>query len=200
MNLATSLEKIFPNKAFVDVLLFFVLHPQEETYLARIVRATGKVLIQVQRALKRLEESGLVRKILRGNKAYYQANPMHAAFKDLKQILIKTIIFSDKLKYELSLIKNKIVYGFIFGSTACNTDDSASDVDLFLIGNLTLKEAGHLSYPLSIELGREVNTIVYSLKDFRKKIKEQHTFITEVIHNPKIWLFGNENEFEKICR
>ncbi len=200
MTLTTSLEKIFPNRAFVDVLLFFVLHPQEETYLARIVRASGKVLIQVQRALKRLEEAGLVTKILRGNKAYYQANTAHSVFKDLKQVLIRTIIFSDKLERELSLIKNKIDYGFIFGSTACNTDNPSSDVDLFLIGNLTLKEAGHLSYPLSIELGREVNTVVYTLKDFRKKIKEQNTFITEVIHNPKIWIFGNEHEFKKICR
>ena len=200
MSSMTSLEKIFPNKAFVDVLLFFVLHPQEETYLTRIVRATGKVLIQVQRALKRLEESGLVKKILRGNKAYYQANATHSAFNDLKQVLIRTIIFSDRIESELSLIKNKIAYGFIFGSTARHTDTPTSDVDLFLIGNLTLEEAGHLSYPLSIELGREVNTVIYTLKDFRKKMKEQHTFITEVVQNPKIWLFGNEHEFEKICR
>lgn len=200
MSSRTSLEKLFPNKTFIDVLLFFILHPQEETYLARIVRATGKVLIQVQRALKRLEESGLITKILRGNKAYYQANSKHAAFEDLKHILIRVVVFSNTLERELSLIKHKIVYGFIFGSTACNSDGSSSDVDLFLIGNLTLSEAGHLSYPLSIELGREVNTVVCSLKDFRNKIKEQNTFISEVIHNPKIWLFGNKDEFEKICR
>jgi len=200
MSFTTSLEKIFPNRAFVEVLLFFVLHPDEETYTARIVRATGKVLIQVQRALKRLEQSGLIRKILRGNKAYYQANAAHSAFKDLKRVLIKAIIFSERMESELSLIKDKVVYGFIFGSTASNTESSVSDVDLFLIGNLTQEEAGHLSYPLSLELGKEVNTVIYSLKDFRKKNKERHTFITEVLCNPKIWLFGDEYEFEKICR
>lgn len=196
----TSLEKIFPNKAFVEVLLFFILHPKEETYLMRIVRATGKVLIQVQRSLKRLEESGLINKIIRGNKAYYQANATHSVFHDLKKVIVRIIIFGDKIENELSLIKHKINYGFIFGSTARNNDAPSSDVDIFLIGDLTLKEAGNLSYPLSIELGREVNTVVYTLKDFRKKIKEQNTFITEVIKNPKIWLFGDEHEFEKICR
>ncbi len=200
MTSTTSLEKLFPSKAFVDVLLFFILHPQDETYLMRIVRATGKVLIQVQRALKRLEESGLVNKIIRGNKAYYQANANHSVFKDLKKVIIRTIIFSHKIESELSLIKDKIIYGFIFGSTARNGDASTSDVDIFLVGDLTLEEAGNLSYPLSIELGREVNTVIYTLKDFRKKIKEEHTFITEVIRNPKIWLFGDEHEFEKICR
>lgn len=197
---STSLEKLFPNKAFVDVLLFFLLHPQEETYLARIARTTGKVLIQVQRALKRLEETGLVNKRFHGNKAYYQANVTHSVFNDLKKVIIRTIIFSEKFEQELSLIKDKIIYGFIFGSTARNNDYPTSDVDIFLIGNLTFEDAGNLSYPLSMELGREVNTVIYSLKDFRKKIKEQHTFIIEVIQNPKIWLFGNEHEFEKICR
>lgn len=195
---STSLDKIFPSGAFVDVLLFFLLHPQDETYLARVVRATGKVLIQVQRALKRLEESGLVKKIVRGNKAYYKANASHSAFNDLKHVLFKTIIFSSKI--ELSVIEDKIFYGFIFGSTARNCDTPESDMDLFLVGNLTYEEASHLSFPLSIELGREVNTVIYSLKDFKRKIKEHHTFIAEVIRNPKIWLFGDEHEFEKICR
>jgi predicted nucleotidyltransferase len=198
--MAASLEKIFPSRAFVDVLLFFLLHPQEETYLARIVRATGKVLIQVQRVLKRLEESGLIRKIWRGNKSYYQANATHPAFKDLKQLLIKTVVLSDNLEKEYSQIREKIHFGFIFGSTAKNADTSLSDIDLFLIGTLTLEEAGYLSYPLSVELGREVNTVVCTIKDFKAKIKQQHTFIREVIHNPKIWLFGDEHEFEKICR
>lgn len=200
MASTTSLEKIFPNKAFIDVLLFFLLHPEEETYLSRIVRATGKVLIQVQRALKRLEASGLVRKIQRGKGAYYQANKDHSAFKDLKAVLIKTIIFSDRLEHELARFRKKIVYGFIFGSTASNRDSPTSDVDLFLIGSLTFKEAGHLSYALSTELGREVNTVIYTLKDFKTKLQDKHTFITEVVQHPKMWLFGNEDEFEKICR
>ncbi len=145
MTSTTSLEKLFPGKAFVDVLLFFLLHPDEETYLARIVRATGKLIVQVQRALKRLEESGLVNKIHRGNKAYYQANATHSTFNDLKRVLIRTIIFSNRLEKELSLIKHKIIYGFIFGSTARNGDVSTSDVDIFLVGNLTFEEAGNLS-------------------------------------------------------
>jgi predicted nucleotidyltransferase len=195
-----SLDKIFPSSTFVDVLLFFLLHPQEETYLARVVRATGKLLIQVQRTVKRLEASGLVKKIKHGNKTFYRANASHAAFKDLKQMLIKTVIFSSKIEKELSLIKEKIVYGFIFGSTARNCDTTDSDIDLFLVGNLNHEHASHFSFSLSIEFGRAVNTVIYTLKDFKKKVKEEHSFITEVIRNPKIWLFGNEEEFEKIYR
>lgn len=198
MTVTTSLIKIFPNSTFVDVLLFFVFHPEEETYLARVVRATGKVLIQVQRAIKRLEASGLVKKTMHGNKAFYKANRTHTAFKDLKQLAIKTIINSEKFEPDLSLIKHKIIYGFIFGSTARNCDTPDSDIDLFLVGNLSHEEASLFAFPLSIELGREVTTVIYPLKDFKTKVKQRHTFITEVLCNPKIWLFGDEHEFEKI--
>lgn len=196
MSTTTSLEKLFPNKAFVDVLLFFILHPQEVTYVMRIVRATGKTLIQVQRALMRLEESGLIKKILRGHKAYYQSNSSHSVFQDLKKVILRTIIFSDKIENEFSSIKHKITYGFIFGSTARNQDLAESDLDIFLIGKLTYEEAGLLSYPLSLELGREVNSVIYATNEFKKKVKEQDVFVTEVIQNPKIWLFGNEQEFK----
>ncbi|MDB6081097.1 MAG: hypothetical protein JWO53_369 [Chlamydiia bacterium] len=82
------------------------------------MRATDKALIQVQRALKRLEEAGLIIKIPHGNKVYYRANSSHSAFLDLKQILLKTVIFSEKIDKEFAIIKEKITYGFIFGSTA----------------------------------------------------------------------------------
>ena len=189
---------IFPNRAFIEVLLFFLLHPDEETYLARIVRATGNALIQVQRGLKRLEEAGLITRILRGHKAYFRANMKHAAFKDLKRVVLKTIIFSDPIDQELSSIQSKVKYGFIFGSTAIDTDSSDSDIDLFLIGDLSYQEAGRFSFPLSMKLGREVNTAIYSLKDFKKKIKEKSPFILEVIQGAKIWLLGDEDEFKKI--
>ncbi len=193
-----SLSKIFPNQTFIDLLLFFVLHPEEETYLARIVRATGKALIQVQRALKRLEESGLITRIVRGNRAAYQANAEHAAFKDLKHLLLKTVIFGDKLEKEVNLIRDKIQYGFIFGSTALDVDSSESDLDLFLIGDVTRDEVGQFSFELSGELMREVNTVIYSLKNFKKKIKEGNPFIKRVLNGSKIWLFGSEDEFKKI--
>src|SRR5262245_34361778 len=127
--------------------------------------------------------TGLVRKIQRGNKAYYAANSSHPAFKDLKCVLIKTVVFSNKVENELAKIKNKIIYGFIYGSTASNSDTSMSDIDLFLIGNIRFEDAGYLSYSLSLELGREVNTVIYSLKDFKEKMKEKYPFIIEVIQS-----------------
>src|SRR6185295_10557720 len=87
-----SFIKIFPNPTFVDVLLFFLLHPREEIYQAALVQATKGTLMQVQRALQRIEAARLITKIKRGNRAYYRANEKHPAFEDLKQAFMKTIV------------------------------------------------------------------------------------------------------------
>jgi len=48
-------------------------------------------------------------------------------------------------------------------------------------------------------LGREFNPVVYPLEEFKKKARENHHFITEVIKGPKIWLIGNEDELAKLA-
>ena len=192
--------KLFPNPAVVDVLILFVLHPDKEIYQASVVESTGKALMQVQRALKRIEEAGLITKERVGNRIYYKANRMHPAFEDIKRALFKTVIIGDALKKKLDFLKSKILYCFIYGSTARAEERSSSDIDLFLIGNLGLRDVASMLGSIREELGREVNPTVYSINEFKNKLKERNIFITTIIQEPKIWLTGDENEFKKMAQ
>lgn len=194
-----SLVKIFPSKSFVDVLLLFLLHPDEKMYQSAIVKSTGKALMQVQRILKRLEDAGLVLRSKHGNRVYYQANRDNLALEDLKRALMKTVVFGEFLVKNLSPIKKKIRYGFIYGSTARGEEVATSDIDLFLVGDLSVRDTSKLLGPLMLELGRECNITVYSIEELKRKIKEDNIFVTEVLKGSKIWLFGDENEFAKMA-
>lgn len=83
VNMA-SFARLFPNPSFVDTLILFLTHPDDEIYQSRVVISTGWALMQVQRALKRLEETGLITKTKSGNRIYYKANKKHPAFEDIK--------------------------------------------------------------------------------------------------------------------
>lgn len=63
-----SFIKLFPNPSFALVLTLFLTHPDEEMYQSRVVETTKCALIQVQRALKRLEDTGLIHKMKSGNR------------------------------------------------------------------------------------------------------------------------------------
>jgi len=47
-------------------------------------------------------------------------------------------------------------------------------------------------------LGREVNPTVYSPAEFRSKIKTRHHFVTSVRNNEKVFVIGDEYEFERL--
>lgn len=163
-----------------------------------IVERTGLALIQVQRALKRLELSGLIEKKKWGHRSYYIANKSHPAFEDIKRALLKTVLLGDVVKEDLKSIGDEVKYGFIYGSVASGNENASSDIDLLIIGDLGIKDVAVLIGETSRKLGREINPTIYSEREFRKKIEEENTFVNEVIGKPKIWLMGNENEFKRL--
>ncbi len=190
--------KLFSNPSLVDVLAVFLTHPDDVFYQSYIVESTGYALMQVQRALKRLEDTGLIEKTKSGNRSHYKANIKHPAFQDIKNALFKTILLGDLLKDALKPIKKKIKFGFIYGSLASGKESATSDLDLFIIGSLGIRDIADILSETSRELGREINPTVYSEKEFNKKIKDESPFIQEILHQPKIWLMGQENDFKKM--
>lgn len=200
MARTSLLSHFFTNQTMVDVLLFFLLQPSEKAYLSQIVDSTGRALILVQRTLKRLVETGLILKSIQHRKTYYNADLKHVAYEDIKQLIIKAKIFSDPFKEDIELLNNKTSYGFIFGSLAKGTNTPDSDIDIFLIGNLTYHDAGSFIFKLGRELSQEVNVAIFTPEDFLKGIKNKNTFILNVLNEPKIWLFGDKGEFEETYR
>ncbi|MBU1699011.1 MAG: hypothetical protein KJ970_07550 [Candidatus Eisenbacteria bacterium] len=68
-----SLARLFPNPAMLDVMVLIMLHPDQEFYQREIVERTQNTVLQVQRALKRIQDAGFVQKNKSGNRAYYRA-------------------------------------------------------------------------------------------------------------------------------
>jgi predicted nucleotidyltransferase len=196
----STLAELFPNPALVEVLSLFLLHPENEFYQRGIAEATGNVLRQVQRALQRIERAGLVIKTRRGNMVYYKAERMHPAFEDLKRVFLKTVALGDVLRGALAPLEDRVKMAFIFGSLAQGRETAQSDIDLFLVGELSLRETTKILGPITAELGREFNPVVYLPEEFKTKARENHHFITEVIRGSKIWLIGNEEELAKLAQ
>jgi len=108
----STLAELFPNPTLVKVLSLFLLHPEKEFYQRGIAASTGNALLQVQRALKRIERAGLVTKTRRGNMLYYQADRLHPAFEDLQRVFLKTVALGDVLREALAPLGDKAQTGF----------------------------------------------------------------------------------------
>jgi predicted nucleotidyltransferase len=83
-------------------------------------------------------------------------------------------------------VGDQIELAFIFGSTARNRQTQESDIDVFIIGEIKLKD---LSSPLrnaENTLGRRINPVIYTRTSLREKYRAGDSFVLDVYRREKI--------------
>lgn len=181
------------------VLALLYGRPEEDFYLREIVRAAGTGVGAVQRELRLLAGAGIVRRRVRGNQVYFQANPESPIFRELRGLVLKTAGLADVLRAALAPLAERTRAAFIYGSIAHGEERPGSDVDLLIVGDLTFAEAVSILGPAQETLGREVNPAVYPPGEFRKKLKAGHHFLKNVQNEPKIFVAGDERELKRLA-
>jgi predicted nucleotidyltransferase len=168
--------------------------PNRSFFANELISLTGSGSGAVQRELKRLSESGLVLSKKIGNQRHFQANKSAPIFSELVQIVEKTFGVAEPIRKALLPYEGVIRCAFLFGSVAKNADSSSSDIDLFVVSD-SLRMADLINPLLSVEvqIGRAINTTVFSPTDLRKGLSEDNAFLTRVIEGPKLWVFGDES-------
>ena len=182
----------------MEVLSKLLMNAGNEYYQRELVDLTGGTLLQVQRALRRIEEAGLLEKTRRGNRVYYTANQGHPVFEDLKRVALKTVGLGDALREALQFHEERIDLAFIFGSFATGLETASSDIDMLLVGQLSSRQATSALGAAGRELMREFNPVVYPPREFRQKARRKNRFVTEIIAGQKIWLIGGPDDLAQL--
>lgn len=152
----------------------------------------------VQRELENLVKAGLLTRRKHGNQVYYQANSKSAIFTEIKSMMIKTAGVADMLRETLIPLADRITTAFIYGSFAKGTETADSDVDVLVLGDVKFSEIVDVFASAQESIGREVNPSVYPNDEFVTKVSEGHHFVTSLLEEPKIFLIGDEDVFERL--
>jgi predicted nucleotidyltransferase len=99
-----------------------------------------------------------------------------------------------------ALTHSGIRLAFVFGSMARGNGKAGSDVDLMVIGTISLRQLGKLLSGLAMKLGREVNPHVLPPEEFVKRRKTREHFITTVLSEPRLFVIGSEDELKAMGR
>ena len=182
------------------VLGLLLLNPERSYYVREIARLTDTAAGTLHKELARLAGVGLLVRKSVGNQVRYTANRDCPVFEELASILRKTSGLVDVLAEALALAGNKISLAFVFGSLARGEQQSSSDVDVMLLGNMGFADAVRVLHPVQETLQREINPVVYTLDEFRRRTASGDSFIQEVLSNPKLFIVGNEDELRKLTQ
>jgi uncharacterized protein len=168
-------------------------HPAEAFYAREIARAVGVSVGTVQRELTELVGAGILERTVRGRQVYYQADRRCPIFEELRSIVAKTSGLADVLQAALGSLRDRLQAAFVFGSLSSSEGSPDSDVDVFVIGDVTLGEAIDALAGTESELGREVNPVVQSPPEFAKRAAAGNHFVTRVLAGPKLFLIGDDD-------
>ena len=180
------------------ILALLYGHPVETFYVRQISRHIETSVGTVQRELEILFQFGLIDRSVSGRQVYYQANRNHPAFAEIHSLIVKTVGVFQLLSSALAPLANRISLAFVYGSMARKGEKAGSDVDLMIVGDVTLDEVLTQLAPVERMIGREINPTVYSMSEFKSRLQEGNHFLRSVLRGEKVFLIGEVDELGKM--
>ena len=193
------LHKLFSSKVRIELLNIFFLHPEKSFYLRELERITGEDYKNISTELKNLGSIGLLTSRKSGNLKYFHVNPKFLIYAELKSIFFKVRGAPGLLKQVLS-DRPDIEYAFIYGSFAAGTENDKSDIDLMVVGKMTLENLLKRLREPEKALGREINPSLFSISEMKQRLKDGDPFIDQVMAEQKIMLIGDEDGLRRLAQ
>ena len=147
-----------------------LLHPEMRYHVREIARLTDTTAGTLHRELSKLSDAEVLIREVSGNQVYYKANTTFPLFDELASILRKTSGLTDVLAEALRPHANKIKVAFIYGSVGRGTENSNSDIDVLIIGDISFTDAVKALYAAQDIVKCEINPKV-TTSEWKKLIK-----------------------------
>lgn len=131
---------------------------------------------------------------------YVQANPECPVFTELRGLLAKTAGLVDVLRDALNPFVDRIQIAFVYGSVARAEENSTSDIDLMVIGEVSLRDIATVVRDTQEKTGREVNPKICSPEKFAKCLAARDHFMLNVFEKPKLFVIGTQHELDDLVK
>lgn len=192
----STLGRLFGSEARAKVLTALLLGPQERYYVRNLAKRLALPPTAVSRELLTLERLGLVRRQTEGRRLYCELNHEASVLPELRVMVLKLGGIAEALRTVLESQRSAIRWAFLYGSMASGHDTASSDVDLFVVGEISSIELADLLRPTAELLGREINQYLIKPGEFRGKRKTDQSFVSRVIAGAKVDLIGDARSAE----
>jgi len=176
------------------VLRELATFPADELHVREIARRARLDPSGVQRELRKLESAGIVTSRSVGNQVQYRLNRRCPIYSELKMMIMKTVGITERLGEALKAVAERIALAYVYGSFASGGETADSDVDLMIVGSVSRRGLATHIAKAERDLSREVNTNVYTLDEYRARLREKGGFVRRVHGGPKLVLMGDPDE------
>jgi DNA-binding transcriptional ArsR family regulator len=198
MRNSSIADALFP-RTRQRVLATLLLNPQKPCYAAELAKYLGLRQSTLQRDLARLSAAGILKMSRNGNRVYFRADETCPIFPELRSLLVKTAGLVEVLREQLAPFGTRINLAAVYGSMASGNEASGSDIDLLIIGSISLMDLVPLLERATEQFRRQVNPTIYTPEELSRKARESR-FVRSVLGKPLLFVVGNKRDLEAITR
>jgi uncharacterized protein len=190
------LQKLIGSRARTAILSALFSESHAKMHLRDIVRKSMLSVGPIQKELKNLETTGLILSERDGNRLYYHANSVHPLYGVVKELVRLTAGVYGTLREAIGT--QDVTFVYVFGSVATNQEKAQSDIDLMVIGALSLRNLSKRLSGIAEKLGREINPHCFSCEEYFSRCKSRDHFIASVIETERQVIIGDKNELTRM--
>jgi predicted nucleotidyltransferase len=172
-----------------NILGILLLQPDRWWYMSDLASHLKRPVSSLQRELTALTEVGILENKRDGNRVYYRADTQCPIFHELSSILTKTSGLVDQIKDGIAAV---------FGSLARSEEQSDSDIDLLVVGDVGLGDLVPVLQKTEVKLSREINPIVYTEEEYKSKVLSGDHFLISILETERLILIGDEHELDQM--
>lgn len=186
--MSDALATILGGQTKARILDVLVSHPGESYHLRGLANAAGTDSGNTSKLLRSLVKMGLVLATRDSHSTRYSINHRSPLTAPLRQL----IACAGSLMVDLRAVAEGIQAAYIgvFGSVASGTDDSDSDVDVLVVGDISGVTAQAAFKAVGRKHRRSVNAVAVTQTELAKRLGEGGAFWTSVAQGKRIDLKG----------
>ena len=165
---------------------------EDGLHLRELERRTGVNSRHLVRELHSLRDADILVSKRVGNQILYRLNQDCPIYDELRSIIRKTVGVADVLRDALEPHSERIELAYIYGSYAQGREHASSDIDLLIVGTVTLRQISTPIRQAERTVRREINPMLYRPDEYVEALEDENSFLGKVHAGPRIDLIGGE--------
>lgn len=191
---ATGLGQVLFSRTRLEVLQQLCRPGNPELHLREIERRTGLDSRGLLRELHQLREAGILTSRRVGRQVMYAMNQSCPVYPELNMLLAKTVGLADVVRDALTPLAQQVELAYVYGSLATGEARAESDVDLMIVGQVSMRDLATPLRQAGERLGREVNATLFAPSAYRRELRVPDSFVARVHRGPRMILLGEDRD------
>jgi len=196
------IDALFGSKTRIKLLHLFLNNPGKAFYVREITRLVDEQINSVRRELANLLEVGVITSASSDNKLYYEMNQLYEYYLPFRTIFgdpkaaktpATSIASKDDEEVEWQSIVRKLSGLRVTIAAGVLVKNSASPIDLMLVGDLSPKRVGEAVKEAEKLAGKEVRFTTIRYDEFYYRLSVHDRFIQSILTNKHVVLLDTDN-------